>query len=501
MILQRLRRLLERFWLGRLLISLSIVFRMWLKSRNFKRLLLATPALVLTFAFAWAVSVSYQRNRDPALLEHYLTLARKAATEGDVKDTRLLFRRAQQLAPADRNITTELASSLFTLGERAEAWQMLSSLAPVEKSGHLPAHRFLVQHPPDLEPVQKDHFQAVHLSHLVRNSAETRAERVQLLHILARYRKLNVVEQLIRDALDRYPEDRLFLAQLKYRNGDLPGARRETEEACRAFSVLVEEQPQNADHRVQLAQGYVFLLRFAEAICVLTEGMAGELSQGIPVQPSVEPKSTTVSTLSTEDVEDRNRKLASTLSNIYFAWMITLPANEQELQLRCLQRILNPETSTDSVALLPAELNAKMQTALQSPATSWVLSVLEGNARVALGEWSKAEVAYRFALKSAPNDPTLANNLAYVVLKKSRSVVGDGADETRQGLLQEAIRLSDNAVNQMPEILNFLETRGQIHAALGNHAAALVDLNECLKRGKDTPEIKRTIEASARALR
>jgi hypothetical protein len=53
----------------------------------------------------------------------------------------------------------------------------------------------------------------------------------------------------------------------------------------------------------------------------------------------------------------------------------------------------------------------------------------------------------------------------------------------------------------MPEIVSFLETRGQIQAALGNHAQALRDLIACVDRGKDSPDIQRTMEACARALR
>jgi regulator of sirC expression with transglutaminase-like and TPR domain len=67
--------------------------------------------------------------------------------------------------------------------------------------------------------------------------------------------------------------------------------------------------------------------------------------------------------------------------------------------------------------------------------------------------------------------------------------------------LTEALRWSEQAVRAMPETVSFLETRGQIQAALGNHAQALSDLTACLDRGKDSPDIQRTLEACARALR
>ena len=391
---------------------------------------------------------------------------------------------------------------------------MLSSIAPSGKSGHLPAHRFLAENPPDLSQVQKDRFRAIHLSHLVRNSAETRQERIQLLQILARYRKFDDVKKLIHEALDRYPEDRLFLAQLKVREGDQTGARWETEQACEALEAIVAKEPRNADRRIQLAQGLVFLARFADAICVMSDGMTDTQSAELASSPTdplgSEPTnaglagdsggSSRLAGVGQND-EGRDRKLALTLSNTYFAWIKTLPIDEQAMQLRCLERMLNQEGHESSTTELAVDMSIRMQSALQDPATSWIRAAVEGNARAARGELSDAERVYRLALQSAPDDPTLANNLAWVLLAKSRSKQADSTEQAQQQILAEALRWSEQAVSTMPEIVSFLETRGQIQAALGNHAQALSDLMACLDRGKDSPEIQRTMEACARALR
>jgi tetratricopeptide (TPR) repeat protein len=512
MMIQRLLLIPEMQWFGRFLVSLLIFFWMWIRSRRLMRLLNATPAIALTIAFAWAVMVSHLRSSDPALLEHYLSLARQALAESELKDARLLFRKAQQLAPGDQNITMELASSLFQMGERSEAYQLLSSIAPIQKSGHLPAHRFLAENPPALSLVQRDRFRAIHLSYLVRNSAETRQERILLLQMLARYRKFGDVEKLIREALDRYPEDRLFLAQLKARKGDQSGARQETEQACDALIAIVAQEPRNADRRIQLAQGLVFLARFADAICVMSEGMTDTQPKELALSKtdSFGADEThrgmvrdSIGGLEGEGQNDegQDRKLALTLSNTYFAWMETLPIHERAIQLRCLERMLNQEGQERSTTGTPVDLNAQMQAALMGPESFWIRSAIEGNAKAALGQLSDAEDAYRIALQSVRNDPTLANNLAWVLLMKSRSNQADSTEQPRQQLLTEALQWSEQAVSKMPEIVPFLETRGQIHAALGNHAQAVSDLTACLDRGKDSPEIQRTMEACARALR
>ncbi len=163
--------------------------------------------------------------------------------------------------------------------------------------------------------------------------------------------------------------------------------------------------------------------------------------------------------------------------------------------------MLNQEGHESSTTELAVDMSIRMQSALQDPATSWIRAAVEGNARAARGELSDAERVYRLALQSAPDDPTLANNLAWVLLAKSRSKQADSTEQAQQQILAEALRWSEQAVSTMPEIVSFLETRGQIQAALGNHAQALSDLMACLDRGKDSPEIQRTMEACARALR
>lgn len=517
--IQRLLLIPEILWLSRLLIGLGIFLRMWVTSRSYSRLFCAAPAIALTLAFMGAMASSQSRNRNPNLLDHYLTLARQAVVEGNVRDTRILFRRAQQLAPGDQNITMELASSLFQMNERSEAYQLLTSIAPAGKSGHLQAHRFLAMNPPDSQAVQKDYFQAVHLSHLVRSSAETRQERIQLLQILARYRKFDDVEKLIHQAMDRYPEDRLFLAQLKAREGDQSGARRETEQACEALKSIVAKEPRNADRRIQLAQGLVFLTRFPDAICIVTEGMTvpGSAASALSTTDSLGGELTNNGVVRNSNVigelegvgqnddgkndEGRNRKLALTLTHTYFAWIKTLPIEEQAMQMRCLARMLDQNSSDSSSKEVPVDLSTQMQAALQAPEASWIRPAMEGNARAALGQLSDAEKAYRLALQSAPNDPTLANNLAWVLLTKWQTNRLDSVPQARQQYLTEALRWSEQAVSAMPEIVSFLETRGQIQAALGNHALAFSDLTNCIHRGKDGPEIQRTLKACAQSLR
>lgn len=65
-------------------------------------------------------------------------------------------------------------------------------------------------------------------------------------------------------------------------------------------------------------------------------------------------------------------------------------------------------------------------------------------------------------------------------------------------MLNEASSMSQQAVETMPDVASFLETRGQIHAALGRYQEAAKDLLACQKLGKDSSEIRKTLDSLSR---
>ena len=502
MSLSRLLFIREAVWLLRFAGSLVLFAGMWVRSRRYLRLVAALPALVLASAFGWAVFQSHLERRDPALLDNVLTQARSEFADGQIPQARMLFRRAEQLSPGNRELTMEFAESLFRQGERPEAYQMLASIAPVRKTGYLPAHRFLSQNPPDGSPVQQDYFRAIHLSHLVRGSSETREERIQLLRLLAKYRRFDDAEQLIRAALDRYPEDRLFLAQLKVRANDQAGARRTTEEARDVLQSLVAENPDRTDRRLQLAQSFVFLGQFADAICCLSDGLNG------PQEPAANRHATEANATipgatpnEADNRTDHEQQLTTTLVRTYFAWISKLPFSEQVTQQRCLLRMLQE----DQTALADGEpsdsllnLQDQLISALLDPKHLWIKDAMRGNAEASLGRFREAESCYRRALSSSPKDPTLNNNLAWVLFTQAQSSMVPVEQSVRSRLLDEALTMSRLAVDAMPDVASFLETRGQIYAALGQYQEAAQDLLACQKLGKDSAEIRRTLDSVSR---
>ncbi len=244
----------------------------WLYSRRFGRLVLATPAIVLGVTFCLSILLSRTESRNKELLTRYLDLARQASQQNDIPAMHLHFRRAQLLSHNRPEVTFEYAVSIFQAGLASEAFQMMSGLAPTNKTGYLPAHRFLAENVTIDDPAKADLFRAVHLGHVIRADVNSRVERLRLLEIFARYRRFDRADALLRQTLDQHHEDRLTLARMKAKSGNISDAREEANRACEQLQLDVDRSPDDTARRIQLAQGHVFLGRFPEALTSLIEG-------------------------------------------------------------------------------------------------------------------------------------------------------------------------------------------------------------------------------------
>jgi len=237
------------------------------------RLFAAMPAVIAAATLCWAILQARQESEKTVLLERYLTSARRAAEQNDAQGMHLNFRRAQLLSQSDPKVTFEYAETVYKMGSLPAAVQMMSGLAATDRTGYLPAHRFLLQNAVIDDPMKADMFRAVHLRSIIQGESGSREKRVQLLNILIRYRRFDQADALLRQTFDQYPEDRLALARMKARAGQISEARKEALEACQQLKIQVTGAPQDATRRIQLAQGYVFLGQFQNALSCLIEGV------------------------------------------------------------------------------------------------------------------------------------------------------------------------------------------------------------------------------------
>jgi predicted Zn-dependent protease len=109
---------------------------------------------------------------------------------------------------------------------------------------------------------------------------------------------------------------------------------------------------------------------------------------------------------------------------------------------------------------------------------------------IAINEGRDKEAMYHLEIsaKSNPNLPGVLNNLAYLIANS------DSPD------LQRALRLSNAAIQSLPNHPYLRETRGQIHLKLGNYTEAIADLEMGLSAVEIRPSIRRGLKEAYTAL-
>ncbi len=460
--------------------GLMLFFFNWVRSRSVLRIFTAVPAFVLASVFLWSMVISRSAERRSLLLNEYLESARHAVRDQNINASRLDYRRTQELSNNSEDVTFEYAEAMFSLGQTSDSLQLMAGLAPINKPGYIPAHRFLADHVQIEDPLKADKFRAIHLSHMVRDSTQNRLERLELVRIFARYKEFDLVDRLLQQSLDEYPEDRFMRATIKARMGKIEDARAEASLACDVLKPFVAGDPANIDRRTQLAQGHVFLGEFLKAIEVLAEGLP----------------------------YDADGQLLESIATTYTHWYSLLTPSQQQSQLRCLHRLVYRKLSDDERAgqtdLATTDL---FRSAMETEQRDVILLALLGTANAASGDLISAERSLRAALTIAPNEPTVSNNLAWVLSRRATEIQNQAQDNNDSGsplldvsdeqlLLSEAKVLVDSAVRLMPDVADFRETRGQVLYQLGLHNESIDDLRHCLESGLSTKSIHQTLADS-----
>ena len=287
----------------------------WLFSRRYRRLIpglipLAAGLVVLTAIFAGRIPGHNQQ-----LLQTYLTQARESVKNQDLAAARLNFRRALQLSSGSHDVRYEFAVALFEMDQRNEAYRMLAGMAPLKKTGYLPAHRFLSQHFESDKSGITAIVRTLHLSHIVRQSRDNRDDRRRLFAQLIQLRQLDAAEKLLRETLDDFPEDRLLLVELKSATGDQRTAASEAATAIRQLRLRLQQSPADIHCRLQLAQAFQYAGQFAQAIMVLEQGLQ----------------------------QSPDNRLIDAIAAKCGHWMSLLPPASRKAQFQCLQQIANAE--------------------------------------------------------------------------------------------------------------------------------------------------------------
>ena len=459
----------------------------WIRTRNWKRIVPASIPFFVIIVLAWSLVAHRLPWRRQQIVQNYKAAATNAAEVHDIAGYRLAFRRMLEMSGGGPSLQFEFASTLYELGEHNEALRMMSGMAPLNKRGYEPAHRFLLSKMQPGESRQSDLIRAVHLSHIIGLKSDARSERLELVKLLAGYKNYDRAEDVLRPTLDKYPEDSLTIARMKAHAGDVQAARSEARHACKILRPIVHSDPDNIERRIQLAQGHIFLADPANALQVLLENQSA--SADIPVPD----------------------RLCEAMASTFAIWLNLMPLEQQSVQRTCLKRLAAlPESQTPKVRQAEdpkAATIARVASAvddrhffasvMKSSRRNVVIPFLRGTIAATNGDWSTAEQQLRSALVHAADDPSINNNLALIVMNNANGLKDSSV---RLKGIQEALLMAARSVDASPEIAEFHETYAQVLALSGSHALAVAEWKQCLTMGLSTRQIHRSLAASLRSL-
>jgi tetratricopeptide (TPR) repeat protein len=426
----------------------------WLKTRSWRRSILLLLAAASVLSVMVLGLLSSWKAWNSRLLEQYLSEARSATVEGDPGEAQLKYRRALRMSGNPPELLFEYARSLQQLGETAEGLRQFAVIAPVRGSVRfLEAHRYLSEQDFFDNERQNDIFRAMHLMQIIRHSPDARAERRKLLDLLTKHREYDQAIQLLQETFAKFPEDRLIVARLRARQGQLKEARDEALVATEDLARQLREFPTNESTRLALAQGQIFLGQFGAALVTLTNGL----------------------------VQKDSISLRRAAGETVAAWHSTLSPEQMQQQEDVLASLLRECSAFDSSRKDSAI--RQFQDRMAKPVPEWLLRSLSGAALAGSQQWESAEQELRTALRLRQEDAIAQNNLAWVLLQRAE-MTGDTADAAEK--LSEARRLIDLAVETAPEVADLRETRARILIRQNEPQKAVLDLRFCLQHGLET---------------
>lgn len=465
---------LLRLLIRELLILLELVivvcatFLHWLKSRPWRRSWSVVPVAIILLTVSALGLAPSSEAWNKRISQRYLSEARAAVAAGDANQAEFKYRRAIQKDGNSPELMFEYAKSLQILGKKKEAIEQFAVIAPVRgEVRSLDVHRYLSEQTLFEDQRQNDLFRAMHLMQIVRHSGDARRERQKLLEMLSEYREYEQAIRLVQETLSRFPEDRLIIARLRARQGQLEEARNEAIRASEELTQQLRQEPDNERLRLAVAQSQIFAGKFASALSTLVHGLARH------------------------DSVTLRKAIGETIAG----WHSTL-SQQQQVHQQSVIAFLLKECGDNSILSENAAVQ-QFQHRLAEPVPQWLLHALSGAALAGDRQLEAAEKELRMVLELRPQEPVSQNNLAWVLLQRAQ--LSDQA-EVVTPLLTEARALADSAIESSPGMLNLRETRARILMRLGEHEAAVQDLQTCLDAGLETPDLHDAMVACLQAL-
>jgi tetratricopeptide (TPR) repeat protein len=432
------------------------LMQVWFQTRRWHLVLLLTP-LIASGAALWGIIIFQRYNGNANTVVHYRAAADEAFDRGDFRAAALYAEKLNQLAPSHVLTRFNLARVALQRGDMTLGKRLLDELAPSKTAGLPEAHfvraKLLLREHETLTP-QDIELLVHHFEHsLEANEFRDQARRMLVDIHLAGQNWAQAIPQL--EALSvQEPEFRLTLADVYAASGDRSRADRELQQAVNFLQKQVESHPEDIEMR----------MLWARAAARRGDHLQAE----------------TILLAARNDSADERVRIA--LANLYVARFDELarqqapPGQQLALLERALQERANHEDALTRLAALALSTNTDSQQARdrikavlakgEVPAT---VHLILGTHAAATQHWDHAKLHLEQAYRLNPQMPVLLNNLAWTLANSTSPQ------------LENALAISNAALEIAPEQAEIRATRGQILAQLHRWDDAIVDLEIALR--------------------
>jgi tetratricopeptide (TPR) repeat protein len=394
----------------------------------------------------------------------------------DFAGARAEYEKAAAISPTPPETTYKLALACMGAGEQERGVKLMRELAPLDDKGYLPAYIWLArlvfeaklkQRTADTEKRRVQTAEA-YLKHAIEIEPELTGPKAEAMVMLGEmYALLGrsvEAEKLLTPVADQHPQILLVLADSCKEQGNVDRAKQWAEKAVTIYRDKTTAQPDDHQTRARWALAEAYLDHYEQAETILKDGLART-----PDEPIL-------------------KKAMCDLGCAWFDALWSVPGEVGAARASVLERSLKIDSNYEPLVI--RVIKAIKKKGSEAPRYRAILASLrEGGKASAFvykvsgedawerGEAEEARTNWEQALKLAPDDMEIANNLAWVL------AFGPNPDEPR------AIELMNKAIEIEPERISYRDTRGLILVKMKRWKDAEPDLVIATKSSHDRPEL------------
>ena len=433
------------------------------------------PALIIGLG-AGSVAMAVLLNRDlrPA---HYTAAAYSRAGSKDLEGAKVCFERLLRLNSGTDKTKFNLAQIYQQSGQPERALSMISELAPLDKTGHPPAHLVMAVYLLNRREISEANLlQAeTHLKRVLEaGTGESENARMMLAQLYARSGRTQEAKVELTTLVQSRPELLLQLAALERSMGSEIDATTHAEKAFKTFSDRTLEEPNNLNNRVLSAGAAAFLKQYPKSESILLDALA----------------------------KGDNRDIHSALAGLYLIWaddVMKDPQNGPSSWLPLLERGIRHEPKNPllldrflTIINKHGRDNEETRSAMmdmlsdgKAPASAHFLLGVDAWQRQKPEE---ARFHWERAHELAPELVGASNNLAWVL--------ASGANPD----LPRALEIINLALDRSPKNPTYLGTRGRVLVRMEQWKDAVNDLEAALTSTPDDIDLHKDLATAYKGL-